>query len=85
MLNNSVHVHIQGTGECKNKGDGGRTIHCLMNLAYQGKLTSEQGCEDDLRLLLKESNPLDSTDWRLDPVLQRACQVGMKELSNPVI
>ena len=47
-----------------------------MNLAYQGKLASGDECEEELKLLLKESNPLDSGDWRLDPVLQRACQVS---------
>ena len=47
-----------------------------MSLAYQATLESGKGCEDELRLLLKESNPLDSTDWRLDPVLQRSCQVS---------
>ena len=47
-----------------------------MNLAYKGKLASGDECEEELRLLLKESNPLDSGDWRLDPVLQRACQVS---------
>ena len=67
---------FQGSGECKDKGDGGRTIHCLMNLAYKGKLASGDECEEELKLLLKESNPLDSGDWRLDPVLQRACQVS---------
>ena len=46
-----------------------------MNLAYKGKLASGDECEEELKLLLKESNPLDSGDWRLDPVLQRACQV----------
>ena len=47
-----------------------------MNLAYKGKLASGDECEEELKLLLKESNPLDSGDWRLDPVLQRACQVS---------
>ena len=46
-----------------------------MNLAYKGKLASGDECEEELKLLLKESNPLESGDWRLDPVLQRACQV----------
>ena len=68
-------------GDCKDKGEGGRTIHCLMNLAYQGKLESGVGCEDELKILLKESNPLDSPDWRLDPVLQRSCQVrGLQKI-----
>ena len=47
-----------------------------MDLAYKGKLSSGPECEEELRILLKESNPLDSTDWRLDPVLQKACQVS---------
>ena len=47
-----------------------------MNLAYKGKLASGDECEEELKLLLKESNPLESGDWRLDPVLQRACQVS---------
>ena len=49
-----------------------------MRLAYKGELLSEQECEEELRILLKESNPLDTTDWRLDPVLQRSCQVNPK-------
>ena len=47
-----------------------------MRLAYKGNLLSEEECEEELRILLKESNPLDTTDWRLDPVLQRSCQVN---------
>ena len=69
-------THFQGHGECRDKGDGGKTVHCLMRLAYKGELLSEQECEEELRILLKESNPLDTTDWRLDPVLQRSCQVN---------
>ena len=72
----SIVTYFKGNGECKRKGDGGKTIHCLMNLAYKGKLASGDECEEELKLLLKESNPLDSGDWRLDPVLQRACQVS---------
>ena len=49
-----------------------------MRLAYKGNLLSEQECEEELRILLKESNPLDTTDWRLDPVLQRSCQVQLE-------
>ena len=71
-----TNVILQSEGKCKNKGDGGRTIHCLMSLAYQSTLASGKGCEEELKILLKESNPLESTDWRLDPVLQRSCQVG---------
>ena len=62
---------------CKDAGDegGGQVIHCLMHLASKGELSSGRGCEQELKVLLREANPMESTNWRLDPVLQRTCQV----------
>ena len=56
-----------------------------MGLAYKGKLMSGDECEEELKILLKESNPLDSGDWRLDPVLQRACQVLYLKILKKIV
>ena len=53
--------------------EGGMTIHCLMGLASEHKLKSGKGCENEIRLLLRETNVAD--DWSIDPVLTKNCQV----------
>lgn len=55
--------------------DGGRTIHCLMDLAARDLLRSTPDCEKELKLLLRQTNI--GEDWTVDPVLKKECQVGI--------
>ena len=52
----------------------GETIHCLMRAASEDKLTSK-GCEGALRSLMRQVDV--AQDWRVDPVLQKNCEVRL--------
>lgn len=60
---------------CKNLDTGGKTIHCLMEHARPKKKKDRRvssTCQRALELLLKVSDAAE--DWRVDPVLRRACK-----------
>ncbi|XP_015923497.1 Golgi apparatus protein 1 [Parasteatoda tepidariorum] len=54
---------------------GGKTLHCLMEHAKPSRIDSgriSDSCRRELESLLKQSDV--GEDWRVDPVLQEACQ-----------
>ncbi|PRD28569.1 UNVERIFIED_CONTAM: Glg1 [Trichonephila clavipes] len=54
---------------------GGKTLHCLMDHAKPTRLDGgriSDSCRRELESLLKQSDV--GEDWRVDPVLQEACQ-----------
>ncbi|GIY71110.1 golgi apparatus protein 1 [Caerostris extrusa] len=54
---------------------GGKTLHCLMDHAKPSRLDGghiSDACRRELESLLKQSDV--GEDWRVDPVLQEACQ-----------
>ncbi|XP_055943166.1 Golgi apparatus protein 1-like isoform X2 [Argiope bruennichi] len=54
---------------------GGKTLHCLMDHAKPSRLDGgriSDSCRRELESLLKQSDV--GEDWRVDPVLQEACQ-----------
>ena len=53
--------------------EGGMTIHCLMGLASKHELKSGKACENEIRLLLRQTNVAE--DWTVDPILKKSCQV----------
>ncbi|XP_013200649.1 Golgi apparatus protein 1 [Amyelois transitella] len=60
---------------CKGVETGGRTIHCLMDHARPRKRKEKRisiACQKSLEVLVQEVNP--GEDWRVDPVLRKACK-----------
>lgn len=60
---------------CKGIEAGGRTIHCLMDHARPRKRKDKRissACQKSLEILIQEADP--GEDWRVDPILRRACK-----------
>ena len=59
----------------------GQAIHCLMRAAQKGQLQSGVKCQEAILTLLQEVSL--ASNWKLDPVLQRACQDVVNEACDP--
>ncbi|XP_041989238.1 Golgi apparatus protein 1 [Aricia agestis] len=61
---------------CRGIEAGGKTIHCLMEHARPRKRKEKRisvACQKSLEDLVQEADP--GEDWRVDPVLRKACKV----------
>ncbi|KAI5635405.1 cysteine rich repeat domain-containing protein [Phthorimaea operculella] len=60
---------------CRGIEAGGKTIHCLMAHARPRKRKEKKIsmiCQKSLEVLVQEADP--GEDWRVDPILRRACK-----------
>lgn len=60
---------------CKGVEAGGKTIHCLMEHARPRKRRDKRisvPCQKSLEILVESADP--GEDWRVDPVLRKACK-----------
>ncbi|CAG9121359.1 unnamed protein product [Plutella xylostella] len=60
---------------CKGIEAGGKTIHCLMDHARPRRRKEKRisiACQKSLEVLVESADP--GEDWRVDPVLRKACK-----------
>ncbi|KOB78150.1 putative golgi apparatus protein cysteine-rich fibroblast growth factor receptor [Operophtera brumata] len=71
---------------CKGIEAGGKTIHCLMEHARPRRRKEKRismGCQKSLENLVQEADP--GEDWRVDPILRKACKPVVDKACQEVI